>query len=166
VKDTGSANDAQVHTIHTGSNIGPNFTFLNGGHGHHWSSGEPSKHDTASQHEAHDFEPSTGHVAFASAAARTHGPGDSFHFKDKISVPDVSDAAEVDHAPWAIGHRESTARTSEPLAISEAAQAIEMASPGHHAFDNSKHHWFSNISNGPDHAWSGASTHAPHDLIV
>jgi hypothetical protein len=73
----------------------------------------------------------------------------------------------VDHAPVPIGHRGYTARTSEPLAISEAAQTIDMASPGHHASGNSKHHWFDNFSNGQDHAWSGASIHAPHhDLIV
>jgi hypothetical protein len=42
-----------------------------------------------------------------------------------------------------------------------------MASPGHHASDNSNHHWFDHIGNGPDHAWSGANNHAQHhDLLV
>jgi hypothetical protein len=84
-----------------------------------------------------------------------------------MSVPEVSDAAEVDHGPASIGHRGHTARTGELPAISEIAQTIEMASPGHHGSDNSKHHWFDHISNGPDHTWSGASNHAPHhDLMV
>jgi VCBS repeat-containing protein len=134
------------------------------GHGHHWSSSELNKHGTASQHGTHDFEPSNADVAFGSAAARTHGHGDSFHFKDKISVLEVSGAAEVDHAPASVGHHGFTARTNEPQAISEA---IEMASPGHHASDNSKHHWSDNASHGPDHVWNGASIHVPHhDLMV
>jgi hypothetical protein len=104
-------------------------------------------------------------MAFGSAAA--HGHGHSFHFNNQISVLEVSNLAEVDHAPIAIGHRGSTARTSEPSAISEAAQAIDMASPGHHASGDWKHHWSDNFSHAPHHAWSSASHHAPHhDLMV
>ncbi len=166
----GNADDAHGHASHASSNIGPNFEALevreHGGDDHHSISGELNKHDTASKHGGPDFEPSTAHVASGSAADHPHGLGDSFHFKDKISAPDVSDVGEVDHAPASIVHRGSTASTSEPLAISEIAQTIETASPEHHASDDSKHHWSDNVSNGPDHAWSGASTHAAHDLMV
>ena len=134
------------------------------GHDHHSNSGELNRHAT-SRHGAHDFELSNADVAFGLSAARTHGSGDTFHFKDKVSVLEVSDAAEVHHGPAPSGHRGHAARTSEPPAISEAA--IEMASPGHHASDNSNHHWFDHIGNGPDHAWSGANNHAQHhDLMV
>jgi VCBS repeat-containing protein len=137
------------------------------GHGHHSNSGEPSTHNTVSRHGAPDFEPSIAHVAFGSAATHKHGHRDSFHFKEKISVLEDSGAADTDHAPASISHHGYTARTSEPLTISEAAQAIEMASPGHHASDDSKHHWSENFSHGPHHAWSGASIHSPHhDLMV
>ena len=134
------------------------------GHDHHSNSGELNRHAT-SRHGAHDFELSNADVAFGLSAARTHGSGDTFHFKDKVSVLEVSDAAEVHHGPAPSGYRGHAARTSEPPAISEAA--IEMASPGHHASDNSNHHWFDHIGNGPDHAWSGANNHAQHhDLLV
>jgi hypothetical protein len=70
----------------------------------------------------------------------------------------------MDHTPASIGHRGYAARAGEPLVISEA---IEMASPGQHASDNSKHQWFDSSSHGPNHAWSGASLHAlHHDLMV
>jgi VCBS repeat-containing protein len=135
------------------------------GHGHHSNSGELNTHNSVSRHGAPDFEPSIAQVAFGSSAARTHGHGHSFHFNDKISVLDVSDLAEVGHAPVPIDHRGYAARAGDPQAISEAA--VEMASPGHHASDNSEHHWFDDFSHGPNHAWSGAHTHAPHhDLIV
>ncbi|MEH2522052.1 VCBS repeat-containing protein [Bradyrhizobium sp. AZCC 1610] len=139
------------------------YMWKHDGHSHHSNSG---KHDTASKHGAADFEPTTVLVTFSSAAAHKHGHGDSFHFKDKISVLGTSGAADMDHASASIGHHWYSAKTSEPLAISEVAQAIEMASAKHHTPDNSKHHWSDNFSNGPDHSWSGASPHAPHDLIV
>jgi VCBS repeat-containing protein len=132
------------------------------GHGHHSSSGE---HDTVSRHAAHDFEPSIAQLAFGSAAA--HGHGHSFHFKNQISVLEVSDLAEADHTPAPIGHRGYTARASEPLAISEAAQTIEMASAGHHASGDWKHHWSDNFSHATHHAGSSASHHAlHHDLMA
>jgi VCBS repeat-containing protein len=131
------------------------------GHGHHSSSGE---HDTVSRHGAHDFEPSIAQMAFGWAAA--HGHGHSFHFKSQISVLEVSDLADIDHAPVPISHRGYTARTSE-LAISEAAQTIDMASAGHHASGDSKHHWSDNFGHASYHAWSSVSHHAPHhDLMV
>jgi VCBS repeat-containing protein len=145
------------------------------GHDHHSNSGKLNSHDTVSKHGAPDVGSSITPVAFGSAAAHTHWHRDTFHFKDKISVLEVSEVAEMDHAQASNGHRGYTARTSEPLTISEEAQAIEIASPRHHASDhskhqasdNSKHHWFDNVSNGPDHAWSGVSIHTQHhDLIV
>ncbi|WP_334356711.1 MULTISPECIES: VCBS domain-containing protein [unclassified Bradyrhizobium] len=136
------------------------------GHGHHWGSSALNRHSTASQHGAHDFEPTIADAAFGSATLRAHGHGDSFHFKDKISVLDVSSVADVDHASASVGHGGYIAKADEPPAISEPAQAIEMASSSHHAPDSSEHHWFDNISSGPNHAWSGASSHAPHDLMV
>ncbi len=85
--------------------------------------------------------------------------GDSFHFKDKISAFEVSDHGHVDHASTTIG----TTDTPRPAANHQPSRsrhaAIELAS--------SKHHWSHNFGNGPDHAWSGAHTHAPHhDLMV
>ena len=85
--------------------------------------------------------------------------GDSFHFKDKISAFEVSDHGHVDHASTTIGYHGYAAPGSEPPTFSEPAQATELAS--------SKHHRSHNFSSGPDHAWSGAHTHAPHhDLMV
>jgi VCBS repeat-containing protein len=137
------------------------------GRGHHWNSSGPGKHGAASQHGTNDFEPSHADAAFGSAASHTHRHGDSFHFRDWMSAPEVSGAAEMDHAPPSIDRHGHAGRTSELSADSEIAQAIEMASPGHHASDDSKHHWSDNVSNGPDHAWHGASIHAPHhDLIM
>ena len=136
------------------------------GHDHHSNSGELNTHDAVSRHGAPDFEPSTRTMwRSAPRLPASMGHRDSFHFKDKVSVLEVSDAAEVHHGPAPSGYRGHAARTSEPPAISEAA--IEMASPGHHASDNSNHHWFDHIGNGPDHAWSGANNHAQHhDLLV
>ena len=130
------------------------------GHDHHSNSGELNTHDAVSRHGAPDFEPSIVHVAFGSTAAHKHGHRDLFHFK-------VSGVADVDHAPASISHHGYPARASEPLTLSQAAQAIEMASPAHHASDDSKHHWSDNFSHGPAHAWSSASHHAQHhDLMV
>jgi hypothetical protein len=45
-------------------------------------------------------------------AAATHGPGDSFHFKDKISDSEPSDVvelADVGHTPASIGRHENAA---------------------------------------------------------
>ncbi|KRR14561.1 VCBS domain-containing protein [Bradyrhizobium valentinum] len=69
----------------------------------------------------------------------------SFHFKDNISSHEPSDVADVNHA--SAGHHASD-------------------NSRHHLSDNSKHHWFDNFGNGPDHPWSDASIHAPHDLMV
>jgi VCBS repeat-containing protein len=135
------------------------------GHGHHSKSGEPNTLDTVSRHGAHGLEPSIAQMAFGSAAA--HGHGQSFHFNNQSSVLEVSDLAELDHAPMPIGHGGYNAGTSEPSVISEAAQAIDMASPGHHASGDWKHHWSDNFSHAPHHAWSSASHHAPHhDFMV
>ncbi|MEH2531090.1 VCBS repeat-containing protein [Bradyrhizobium sp. AZCC 1588] len=110
------------------------------GHGHHSSSG---KHDTGSKHGASDGEPLAAYVAFGSAV---HTHEHSFHFK--------------------LGHHGHGAPTSEPSAIPESAQATEITSSKHHSSDNLKSHWFDSFDNNADHAWSGAGTHAPHDLIV
>jgi hypothetical protein len=91
-----------------------------------------------------------------STAAWTQGHRDTFHFKD---------VAEMDQARMSIGHHGHTATTNEPLTISKAA--IEMASPGHHASDQSNHHGSDDVSHGLNHAGSDASTHAQHhDLMV
>jgi VCBS repeat-containing protein len=130
------------------------------GHGRHSHSSGLNTHDTVPRHGAVDFEPSAAHMAFGSAAAHTHRHADSFHFKNESSVPDASGAADADHVPASIRHHGYIARTSEPL-------AIETASPGHHASDDSQHHWLDNFSHGPGHAWSSASHNAPHhDLMV
>ena len=132
----------------------------NGGGGNHSISGEASEHGTAPMHGAGapDFEPSsTAHAVFGSGAAGTLGPGDSFHFKDKISGFEgsgVIDLADVDHAPASISHRENAAGTRGP----EGAQTTELSLPGQHSADN-----FSMV---PDHAGGTVVTHVHHDLMV
>jgi VCBS repeat-containing protein len=148
-RDAGSADDAHG--------------WKDDGHHHHSNSG---KHDTASNHGASDFEPSTAYVAFGSTVSHAHGHKDSFHFKDNISAVHPSDIADVDHAWASTDHRGHDAQTIEPLAISEPAQAFEIASSKHHSSDDSKHHGSDNFDNGPDHAWSAIGHHAHHDLIV
>ncbi|OCK56011.1 VCBS domain-containing protein [Bradyrhizobium sp. LMTR 3] len=140
-KDAWNADDAHV--------------WKGGGQGHHSNSG---KHDTASKYGASDVEPPTDYVAFGSAA-HAHGHEHSFQFK----FPDVADVA---HSAASLGHHGHAAPTSGPTAISEPAQAIEITSSKHHSSDNLTSHWFDNFNNNADHAWSGAGTHAPHDLIV
>src|SRR5882724_270517 len=132
----------------------------NGGCGNHSVTGEASEHGTAPMHGAGapDFEPSsTAHAVFGSGAAGTLGPGDSFHFKDKISGFEgsgVIDLPDVDHASASISHRENAAATRGP----EGAQTTELSLPGQHSADN-----FSIV---PDHAGGAVVTHVPHDLIV
>ena len=122
-------------------------------HDHHSNS---DKHD-APEHGASDFEPSNARFAFGPAVADGHG--DSFHFKDNIFASEVSDHGDVGQASALVRYHGFAAPGSEPPTFPEPAQAIELAS--------SQHHWSDNFSNGPDHAWSGAHTHAPHhDLMV
>jgi hypothetical protein len=82
--------------------------------------------------------------------------GNSFHFKDEISVHEGSGAigvADVDFAPASIGHSGDTATTDGPLAISEPAQPS-----GQHSAET-----FSSV---PDHKTGGLVPHVPHDLMV
>jgi VCBS repeat-containing protein len=107
-------------------------------------------------------------------AAGTHGPlaiseggetpdtlGDSFHFKDEISSfkgSGLIDVAELNQIPASIGHHADGAATHVPPAISDGAQAIELAPPRRHPDDH-----FTIV---PDHAPSALVAHVPHDLIV
>jgi hypothetical protein len=87
--------------------------------------------------------------------------GHSFHFSDKtfgLGDSGVIDLAEPDHVPASIGHHDDAAGTHGPLAISEAAQTIELSPPGQHPADH-----FDLV---PDQARSALVTHAPYDLIV
>jgi hypothetical protein len=85
--------------------------------------------------------------------------GDSFNFKDKISVLENSNIDKMDHASGPVGHHGYGAPGSEPSTFSTPTPAIDLAS--------SKHHGPDAFSNGPDHAWNGAHTHASHhDLMV
>jgi VCBS repeat-containing protein len=94
-------------------------------------------------------------------AASALSLGHSFHFSDKtfgLGDPGVIDLAEPDHVPASIGHHDDAAGTHGPLAISEAAQTIELSPPGQHPADH-----FDLV---PDQARSALVTHAPYDLIV
>jgi VCBS repeat-containing protein len=104
-------------------------------HDHHWNS---DKYDT-SKH------------------------GDTFHFKDTISVLDVVHPGHGDQAWAPANFHGNAARSSEPPGFPEPARAAS----NHQAPDSSKHHWPDSFNSGPDHAWSGAHGHAPHhDLMV
>jgi len=118
------------------------------GHGrdHHWN----SDRQDASKHGASDVEPSLAQFSFGSAA-NARGHGDSFHFKDKISVFEVSNHGNADHGWAPVGNHGQDARGGEPPTFAEPTQ----------------HHWSDNFNSGPDHAWSAAHSHGSHhDLMV
>ncbi len=107
-------------------------------------------------------------------AAGTHGPlassegretpdtlGDSFHFKDDMSVFKGSgpiNVAELNQIPASMGHYADGAATHVLPAISDGAQAIELAPPGQHPDDR-----FTIV---PDHTPSALVAPMQHDLIV
>ena len=107
-------------------------------------------------------------------AAGTHGPlaiseggetsdrlEDSFHFKDEISSFKGSaliDAARLHQIPASIVHHADGAATHVPPAISDRAQAIELAPPGQHPDGH-----FTIVLY---HAPSSLVAHVAHDLIV
>jgi hypothetical protein len=71
----------------------------------------------------HDFEPSS--MAQAGSWGTVGTPGDSFHFKDKISGSKGSgiiDIAEPNNIPASESHHNAAAGTHGPLAISEGAE--------------------------------------------
>jgi VCBS repeat-containing protein len=112
-------------------------------------------HDDAAGPHGPPATPEGGEIASA------RGLGDSFHFSEKISGPGdsgVIDLAKPDHIPASIGHHDDVAGTHGPLAVSEAAQTIELSLPGQDPADH-----FDIV---PDHARSALITHGLHDLIV
>jgi hypothetical protein len=121
--------------------------------------GEANGHGIAAKGGAGapDFEPFlTADALFGSSAAAKPGHGDSFHFKDEIFSPGVSES--VDHGDVgtlaSISHRENVAH-----AVSEDTPANELSQAGQHSADH-----FSNV---PKQAEGGAvGVHVPHDLIV
>ena len=164
MKAVAIADDAHGHASHAGSNIGPTSDALEvpeDSGTHHSIPSELNKHDTASKHGAPDSEPSTAHGTSGSAAAHTHGLGDSFHFKeDRISAADASDVVEdieVDLIGASTGHREKAADPDGPSTILEIAQLIEQSPPQHHPSDN--------ISHGLGHM-GNVHAHGAHDLMV
>ncbi|MBR1276392.1 VCBS domain-containing protein [Bradyrhizobium sp. AUGA SZCCT0283] len=163
VKDVAITEHAHGHASHVNSNVGQDFEALevqeHSGN-HHSISGELNKHDTASKHGAPGSEPSTAHEASGSAAAHTHGLGDTFHFKDKISAPAASDVVEdieVDPIAASTGHPGNAVDPNGPPTISEIAQLIELSPPKHHPSDDFNH--------GGGHMGNGHA-HAALDLIV
>jgi hypothetical protein len=99
-------------------------------------------------------------VAVGSAAAHTHGLGDSFHFKGKISAPDPSDVVEyieVDPIGASRGHAGKEVDPNGPPTISEIAQLIELSPAKHHPSDH--------LSHGLGHM-GNVHAHGAHDLMV
>ena len=109
-----------------------------------------------------DFEASsTANVVFGSAAAGTLKLEDSFHFNGTISGftgSDIIDLANVGSAGASISYHENAAGTGGTLAISSAAQTVELSLLGHYSADN-----FSIV---PDHAKGTLVTYVAHDLVV
>jgi thiamine monophosphate synthase len=126
---------------------------------HHSISGELNRHHAASTH-ASDSEPSTAHAAPDSAAAHTHGLGQTFHFKDKISASAASDVLDyigVSPIAASTGHSGNAADGNGPPTISELAQSIELPPSTHHSPDN--------LSHGLGHV-AHVHAHGAHDLMV
>ncbi|NOJ44201.1 VCBS domain-containing protein [Bradyrhizobium australiense] len=86
-----------------------------------------------------------------------NGANDAFHFKDNMSDARTSDAIDLtEDIPASISSPENTAGTSGPLAISGAAQTIDMSAQWHHSSDSFV--W--------DQPGNAVIIQAPHDLIV
>ena len=142
--DHGQRDDHRSSTV---KNADDAHAWKDHGRDHHWNS---DRHDT-SKHGGSDVEPSLAQFSFGSAA-NANGRGDaSFHFKDKISVSEVSNHGNVDHGWASVEDHGYAARGSEPPIFSEPTQ----------------HHWSDNSNSGPDHAWNVNHTHGSHhDLVV
>jgi hypothetical protein len=133
--------------------------------GHQTNLGEANGHGVATMGGTGvpDFEASSNaDKVSGSGTAGTHGLGDSFHFKDKISGlgdSDVVDPADAGFTRAPISHREDIAGVSRAHAISGETHASELSGLEQHSTDN-----FSIV---PNEAEGGAVvTHVPHDLIV